>query len=145
VISNTNPRGSLTNLDLKMMAVLLHYMDLQQEVDLRYIRAGMWSDNTPTMMWTTCMADHSQAPTAGRLLRDLAAVQRSTQAGPLTINSIAGIDNDMADVASRSFHITCPTTFLTFFQHRFPLPQQKSWTLVPLTPTTLAGKQLPMQ
>jgi hypothetical protein len=152
VVSTTNPRGSLTNSDLEMAAVLLHYMVLQQEVDLRYIRTGVWSDNTPTVAWTKRMADHSQAPTAGRLLRGLAAVQRSIHSGPLTIGSIAGIDNIMADVASRSFHLTCDTAFLTHFTARFPLPQQQSWQLVPLTPertllvtSTLAGKRLPLQ
>jgi hypothetical protein len=34
VISDTNPHGTLTNLDLEMAAVLLHYMVLQQKVDL---------------------------------------------------------------------------------------------------------------
>jgi hypothetical protein len=68
VISDTNPRGTLTNLDLEMAAVLLHYMVLQQKVDLQFVRAGVWSDNTPTVAWTKRMADCSQAPTAGRLL-----------------------------------------------------------------------------
>jgi hypothetical protein len=152
VISDSNPRGRLTNSDLEMAAVLLHYMVLQQEVNLRFIRTGIWSDNTPTVAWTKRMADRSQAPTAGRLLRGLAAFQRSVQAGPVTIGSIAGKDNDMADIASRSFDITCNTTFLTHFNQRFPLPQQQFWRLVPLTlerislvTSTLDGKRLPLQ
>ncbi len=152
VVTVDNPRGTLTNSELEMAAVLLHYMVLQQEVDLRYVRTGVWSDNTTTVAWTTRMADHSQAPTAGRLLRGLAAFQRAVQAGPLTIGSIAGKDNDMADVASRSFDITCDVAFLTHFTDRFPLPQQQSWRLVPLTParislvtSTLDGKRLPLQ
>jgi hypothetical protein len=152
VISDHNPKGDLTNSDLEMAAVLLHYMVLTQQVDMRYIRTGVWSDNTPTVAWTTRMADHSQAPTAGRLLRGLAAIQRSVQAGPLTIDSIAGKDNDMADIASRSFDIQCDSAFLTHFSQRFPLPQQQSWTLAPLTQeltslvtSTLDGKRLPLQ
>jgi hypothetical protein len=35
VVSNANPRGKLTNLDLKMATVLLNYMVLEQAVDLR--------------------------------------------------------------------------------------------------------------
>jgi hypothetical protein len=152
VVSDANPRGRLTNSDLEMAAVLLHYMVLEQAVDLRYIRTGVWSDNTPTVAWTKRMADHSQAPTAGRLLRGLAAFQRAVQAGPLTIGSIPGKDNDMADVASRSFNITCASSFLTFFTNRFPLPQHQSWRLVHLMPaptllvtSTLDGKRLPLQ
>jgi hypothetical protein len=147
VVSNANPRGTLTNSDLGMAAVLLHYIVLKQAVNLGYIRAGVWSDNTPTVAWTKRMADCFQAPTAGQLLRGLAAFQRAVEAGPLTIGSIAGKDNDMADVASRSFHITCDTSFLLVFSNRFPLPQHQSWKLVHLMPaqtslvtSTLDGK-----
>jgi hypothetical protein len=154
VISDTNPHGRLTNSDLEMAAVLLHYMALQQEVDLRFVRTGIWSDNTPTVAWTRRMADRSQALTAGRLLRGLAAFQRATQAGPLTIGPIPGIQNAMADLASRSFtdHLSCDRAFLTHFNTRFPLPQTQSWRLAHLTPdrtllvtSTLAGKRLPLQ
>jgi hypothetical protein len=101
-----------------MAAVLLHYMVLEQAVDLRCIQTGIWSDNTPTVAWTKRMADHSQAPTAG--LRGLAAFQRAVQAGPLTIGSTDGKDNDMADIVSRTFHIPCSTSYPTFFANRFP-------------------------
>jgi hypothetical protein len=149
VVSDTNPRGRLTNSDLELAAVLLHYMVLQQQVDMRFKRAGALSDNTPTVAWTKRLADKSQSPTAGRLLRGLAATLRKAQAGPLTVASIAGRDNEMADVASRSFHIVCNALFLTHFASQFPLPQSQSWTLVPLTPekillmiSTLAGQRL---
>jgi hypothetical protein len=58
----------------------------------------------------------------------------------------------MADTASRSFSIPCNTAFLTYFNHRFPLPQQQFWRLVPHMPKpislvilTLDGKRLPLQ
>jgi hypothetical protein len=155
VVSDKNPRGCLTNSDLEMAAVLLQYMVLNQRVDLRYVRAGVFSDNTPTVAWSKRMADKSQSLTAGRLLRSLAAVQRATSAGPLTVASISGITNDMADVSSRSFNtasLMSDAAFLTHFNTRFPLPQKISWQLVHLTPamsslviSTLAGKRLPMQ
>jgi hypothetical protein len=155
VVSDTNPRGNLTNSDLEMAAVLLHYMVLQQEVDLRYVRAGVFSDNTPTVAWSKRMADKSQSLTAGRLLRGLAAMQRATSAGPLTVASIPGKQNDMADVASRSFNtdtLIPDAPFLTHFNTRFPLPQDLSWKLVHLTPemtslvtSTLGGRRLPLQ
>jgi hypothetical protein len=151
VVSNSNPDGNLTNSDLEMAAALLHYMVLQQVTNMRHKRAGTFSDNTPTVSWSTRMADRSKGPTAGRLLRGLAAVQRTTQAGPYTVASVAGKKNQMADVASRSFHIPDNQCFLTFFNTSFPLPQQQSWRIVQLmhAPTsnvisTLAGKQLPL-
>jgi hypothetical protein len=155
VVSDKNPRGCLTNSDLEMAAVLLQYMILNQRVDLRYIRAGVFSDNTPTVAWSKRMADKSQSLTAGRLLRGLAAMQRATRAGPLTVASISGKTNDMADVASRSFNtasLVPNAAFLTHFNTRFPLPQQLSWQLVPLMHemsslviSTLVGKRLPLQ
>jgi hypothetical protein len=158
VVSDSNPTGNLTNSDLEMAAALLHHMVLQTEVDLRFKRSGTLSDNTPTVAWTKRMADKSKSPTAGRLLRGMAAVQRASQAGPYTVASVAGIDNAMADVASRSFHptkgpdLTCDSVFLTHFESRFPLPQQLSWTLVHPTPvtaslviSTLAGERLKLQ
>jgi hypothetical protein len=155
VVSDKNPRGRLTNSDLEMAAVLMHYMILQQQVDIRYVRAGVFSDNTPTVAWSKRMADKSQSPTAGRLLRGLAAMQRATRAGPLTVASIAGKSNDMADVASRSYNtaaIVPDSPFLTHFNSLFPLPQKLSWQLVHLTPemtslviSTLGGKRLPLQ
>jgi hypothetical protein len=154
VVSDDNPHGRLTNSDLEMAAVLLQYIVLQQEVDMQFARAGVLSDNTPTVAWTTRMADKSQSPTAGRLLRGLAAMQRASQAGPLTVASIAGVENSMADVASRSFgqNRVPDTCFLAQFTNSFPLPQQQSWRHVHLMPetislvtSTLHGKRLPLQ
>jgi hypothetical protein len=101
------------------------------------------------------MADKLQYFTAGRLLRGLAAMQRATRAGPITVASIAGKTNDMADIASRSYNnaaIVPDSPFLTHFNTRFPLPQRTSWKLVHLTPvmtslviSTLAGKRLQLR
>ncbi len=154
VVSHDNPHGRLTNSDLEMAALLLQYMVLHQEVDMRFAWAGVLSDNTPTVAWTAHMADRSNAPTAGRLLQGLAAIQRASQAGPLTVASIAGVENSMADVASRSFgqNRVPDTCFLTQFTHTFPLPKQLSWKHVLLMPekislvtSTLRGTRLPLQ
>jgi hypothetical protein len=155
VISDSNPTCSLTNSDLEMAAALLHYMVLQTAVDLRFKWAGTLSDNTPTVAWAKHMADRSQSPTAGRLLRGLATDQQAAQTGPYTVGLVAGIENNMADEASRSFNrpdLHCDTAFLTHFTHHFPLPQQMSWTLVHPTPAmillvtwTLAVEQLTLQ
>jgi hypothetical protein len=107
-------------------------MVLQQVTTMRHKQAGTFSDNTPTVSWSTRMADRSNGPTAGHLLRGLAAIQRATQAGPYTVASVAGKKNQMADVASRSFHISDDQCFLTFFDASFPLPQQQSWRIVQL-------------
>jgi hypothetical protein len=51
--SNSNLTGTLTNSDLKMAAVFLHYMVLQQCTPMKHKRAGTFSDNTPTVAWST--------------------------------------------------------------------------------------------
>jgi hypothetical protein len=137
VVSDKNLHGRLTNSDLEMAAVLMQYMILQQHVDLQYVRAGVFSDNTPTVAWSKRMADKSQYPTAGRLLRGLAAIQRSTRAGPLTVASIAGKTNDMADLASPSYNTAAlvpDSPFLTHFNARFPSPRIYLGNLCTLRP-----------
>jgi hypothetical protein len=136
VVSDKNPLGRMTNPDLEMAAVLMQYMILQQHVNLQYVRAGVFSDNTSTVAWSKRMAAKSQYPTAGRLLRGLAAIQRATRAGPLTVVSIAGKTNNMADLASGSYNTAAlvpDSPFLLHFNTRFPLPQNLSWKLVHLT------------
>jgi hypothetical protein len=90
VILDNNPTGSLVYSDLEMAAVLLHYMVLQQLVDMTHKRARTFSDNTPTVSWPTRIADRSKSPTAGCLIRGLAAIQRESQVGPYTVASVAG-------------------------------------------------------
>jgi hypothetical protein len=53
VILETNPAGNLTNSDLKMAAVLIQYMILQQITNMKHKRAGTLLDNTPTISWST--------------------------------------------------------------------------------------------
>jgi hypothetical protein len=53
VISNSNSTGSLMNFDLELAAVLLHYMVLQQCTPMKHKRVGTFSNNTPTVAWST--------------------------------------------------------------------------------------------
>jgi hypothetical protein len=123
VVSNDNPHGRLTNSDLEMAALLLQYMVLHQEVEMWFARAGVLSNNTPTVAWTARMANKSNAPTAGQLLRGLAAIQRASQTGLLKVAFIAGVKNSMADVASHSFgqNRVPNAVFLQHFTNLFSL------------------------
>jgi hypothetical protein len=159
VVSDDNPAGTLTNSDLEMAGVVLHYAALQNHLaqhgeSMEHTRAGVFCDNTPAVYWTGRMADRAETATASHLLRGMAVYQRSLQAGPLTVAHLAGVENDMADVASRSFNdpatAHCDTAFLTMFSTRFP--QTTSWTLVnpaneilSAVISTLQGTRLQMQ
>ena len=66
----------------------------------------------------------------------LATRQRALRTSPLSTLTIAGRNNDMADIASRSFGNNNTTTyhlsdleFLTNFSSTFLLPQGQSWQL----------------
>jgi hypothetical protein len=156
VVSFKNPTGRLTNSDLELAGLVLHYCALENATDLAHKRVGIYSDNTPTVHWTKRMADRSQAETSGRLLRGFAMRQRTLHSGPTTVAPIAGDQNGMADEASRIFNSPFPklsdSQFLPYFNKTFPLPQLQSWTVVHPPPEmisavmeTLEGKRLPMQ
>lgn len=78
VVSNSNPTGNLTNLDLKKMAVvLLHYMVLHQKItNMKHKCAGTFLDNTLTVSWSMRMVACSKLATTGYLLQGLAARSR---------------------------------------------------------------------
>jgi hypothetical protein len=134
VISFNNPSGSLSNSDLEMAGMLLLYLVLEHLATLRHIHVAAWCDNTPTVSWTNKLSA-SRSPIAGRLTRALAMRIHVNEASPLISHSIAGVDNRMADMASRTFHRNTAThetftrpddDFLHLFNSTFPL-QDNSW------------------
>jgi hypothetical protein len=167
VVSEDNPHGTVTNSDLEMAGVLIQQVVLERLVDLYHKRSVIHCDNTPSVSWATRMSARGNSPTiAHRLLRGLAMRQRSTHSTCPVVVSIAGVENILADVASRaipakldwkvensSCHNSPPNTcFLTYFAARFPLPQTCSWQIVTPTPellsnviSTLRGQRLQMQ
>ena len=89
----------------------------------------MLSDNTPTVEWSKHTANKVQPHNVMNILREMIDIQRVSQKGPLTVASISGFKNFMADVASRTFGKNCVTEtfFISNFSTTFPLPQKKSW------------------
>jgi hypothetical protein len=157
VVSDSNPTGALTNSDLELAGVLLHYLALEQVVpDLQHVRVAIGCDNTPAVAWTTRMATRASSPIAFRLLRGLAMRQRVTQAAPPETFHTEGERNVLADVASRIIasltNVTNPLAFLAYYNARFPLPQSPSWVLVTLDSalcsnviSTLRGRRLELR
>ena len=92
-------------------------------------QAAIGSDNTPTVAWSTRMASRSGSPISFRLLRGLAMRQRVNRSAPTAVFHVAGLQNILADVASRPvtgvashYHLyerdpnaMCPQSFLTHF------------------------------
>jgi hypothetical protein len=137
IVSDKNPTGDITNSDLEMAGVLLQWLILEQcaPTALAHTHVGIFCDNTPTVAWTSRLHS-SKSKTAGFLLRALAVRQHVNRVSPLTTISIAGENNQMADVASRSFRLpkftNSTSSFANSFTTQFPLSQPDSWTECPL-------------
>ncbi len=159
VFSDDNPDGRLTNSNLELAAEIMAVgVALAMAPKVKHIPLGTLCDNTPTVSWIEKMASKAKGPMAGHLLRGLAVMLHCNKAGQLTTVHVPGVDNVMADVASRlakvqrMFRAVTPlskTDFCLLFDTVFPLPNNQAWTLAEVPPRlklcvfkTLHGKQL---
>jgi hypothetical protein len=126
---------------------------------MKHIHTTSWCDNTSAVLWTAKM-NSSKSVIGQQLIRALALCMLSNQSSHLAILSIAGIHNDLADLANQSFKYTgvikgnydlSDTHFLTMFNSEFPLAQNLSWIMLRLHDvinslvfTVLRGKTVPM-
>eukprot|EP00978_Attheya_sp_CCMP212_P040427 scaffold220494_cov32-Attheya_sp.AAC.1 len=86
-----------------MAGVLLHMLVLETLVPLKHRCAPVaLCDNTPAVSWSTKLSCKAESAVAPRLLRGLAMRQRTLQAVSPNVGSIAGINNKLADVVSRT-------------------------------------------
>jgi hypothetical protein len=70
VVSFENPNGTITNSDLEMAGMRLHYLVLEHLVHLNHVHVAAWCDNTPTVSWTNKLSS-SRSAVAGHLTRAL--------------------------------------------------------------------------
>jgi hypothetical protein len=139
VVSDQNPAGGITNSDLEMAGLLLLWLVMEEVCPtVTNAHVALFSDNSPTVHWVQRLAaKHSMV--AMQLIRALALRLQITRTSPLVPLHIAGVDNAMTDIPSRSFgsepkwHCKTNDEFLTLFNKTFPLPSQESWTLYQLS------------
>ncbi len=97
-------------------------------------RVALFSDNSPTVSWVQGMACRSSL-IAEQLIRVLALRINAQRSCPLTTLHIAGDQNTMTDIPSRSFgskskwHFKTKDDLLAFFNASFPLPHKNSWSM----------------
>jgi hypothetical protein len=85
VVSEDNPHGRLTNLDLELaMEVLTVGVALERINNRKHTPLGTLCNNTPTVSWIDKMASKATSPTAGHLLRGLAVMLYHAHASHLT-------------------------------------------------------------
>jgi hypothetical protein len=139
VILDNNPAGKITNLDLELVAeVFAVGIALEKAPQAKHTPLGTLCGNTPTVSWIDRMASKSRSPTAVHLLRGLSIMLFANHAGRLTTIHVPGVENIMADIASRPtkaqnlFCANAPLSDANFsqsFDTTFPLPDNQRWTL----------------
>ena len=135
VISDKNRSGKITNSDLELAGLLLLWLMIEHVCScLVEKRVALFSDNSPTVSWVQRMACRSSL-IAEQLIRVLALRINAQKSCPLTTLHIAGDQNTMTDIPSRSFgseskwHFKNENDLLTFFNSSFPLPNKNSWSV----------------
>ena len=138
IVTDNNPNGTITNSDLEMAGLLMLWLVMEEVCEVKNAHVALFSDNSPTVHWVQRMAaKHSEI--AMQLVRALALRLQLAQASPLTPMHIAGVNNSLTDIPSRSFgseaawHCTTDAKLLTLFNSTFPLPSQASWSIYHLS------------
>ena len=135
LVSWTNRNGSLSINDLELAGLLLTWLVMEEICPtVTEMNVALFSDNQPSVHWVDRMATRKSAVGA-QVLRALAFRLKLNRCCPLTPVHVAGKDNSMADVASRSFgtppqwYCSSDADFANLFNTLFPLPNQNTWTV----------------
>jgi hypothetical protein len=127
--------GTITNLDLELAGLTILWLVMEHVCgQLTKKRVALFSNNSPTISWVHRMASCSSL-VAEQLIRVLALCFNLQKICPITTLHIAGNQNQMTDIPSRSFgskskwHFKTDENVLTFFNSHFPLPTQNSWSV----------------
>ena len=129
LVSSSNPSGTINNSMLELIATIAHEAILCALPTPHPFTVLSGSDNTSAVAWLRRASLTTEGPLSS-LLHLRARLRRANRLNA-TVASVPGVDNVLADFASRSFDLSDPV-FLSTFQTRFPL--QPSWTLHQLRP-----------
>ena len=129
IVSSQNRHGTITNSDLELGGVIAHLDALAQAQPVAHQGVYYGCDNTPTVAWHQRGSVSSRGATAA-LLRLHALLQRAYHTRA-TVLSVPGVDNGLADLCSRSFHLT-DAELLSYFNRHYPT--QQLWRMLPVRP-----------
>jgi hypothetical protein len=156
LVTDTNPHGDISMNDLELAGIVLNFLALEIATqDIKYMHIGLYCDNTSAVSWANKLRTSKSIP-AARLLRMLGLRMLASGASSLTTLNIPGTENEMADVSSRAFRQGTSfknfTSLSTFFNNKFPLPQNNSWKELKIPSKILSrvmscvrGEQLTME
>jgi hypothetical protein len=125
VVSDANPKGTITNSDLELAATIVQLDIAIHSFAMPLQTLSVLSDNAAAVAWQTKGSTTTTSATA-YLLRLQGLHQRHHRYHSV-FNHIAGEENAMADTASRSFATTQSYFFATFTSL---YPQTPSWQLL---------------
>ena len=129
LVTEHNPKGTVTNSDLELAGGLLHLDIAAQHFDIRERTILSKTDNLATMFWQRKGSATSTKPPA-HLLRLFGLHQRFHRYVPRH-DYIPGPSNPMADDASRLFHLS-NSEFLSYFNQNY----SQSQSYLHVTPTS---------
>ena len=104
--------GDLPINNLEMAGILLHFIILDYLVDVKHCHVAIWCDNTLAVSWTMKLS--STKSVAGQQLTHALTMRMSmAKSSPLAALSIAGKENVMADLPSRSYNASAAPETMT--------------------------------
>ena len=133
LITADNPGGCLTVNDLELAGTLLGLLALEAYgMDLTHTHLVIFGDNSSAVAWAYRLRN-SKSIIAGYLLRVLGIRMHKLKTSSLVPHHLAGTENVMADVTSRSFKHgkffdDSRNGLVAYFNSHFPLQQDASWT-----------------
>ena len=133
LISDANPRGTITNSDLELAGTVLQDHLWVTTTDCRERTVHTCCDNTPAVAWRSKGSVSTNGP-AAYLLR-LASLQQRHHRHVPRLSYIPGPQNTLADMASRRFDLN-DSQLLAALDHL--APQTKPWRMQHPTPAMLS-------
>ena len=129
LVSERNPKGTITNSDLELAGTIAHDDVLANSTSVAHLGTCGLTDNTPTMYWRGKGSTTTTGP-AAYLLQVSSLHQRHYRYKP-EFHHISGPSNAMADDCSRKWNLS-DDELLTYFNSTYP--QTSSWQLRRLRP-----------
>ena len=134
LVSSDNPHGDITNSDFEQAAMVVQLDNIANSYDVRGATISNLTDNTPTLTRHFKGSTTTSGPAA--YLCQISSLHQRYHRYCSEVSFINGVENVMADDASRLQHLT-DTEFLHHFNSVYP--QERPWTLCQSRPEMITS------
>jgi hypothetical protein len=135
LLTDTNPRGTLTNSDLELAGTILHQDVITSHTNCREATTHTMCDNV-TAVTSHCRGSVTTDGPGAYLLLRLSALHQRHHGYLSLMFHIPGTDNTMADDCSRMHHLS-DSQLLAYFDLTYP--QTQPWKIVTVRPAMLSA------